>query len=87
MSLFIFCFQVTFPITVLMDLINTSKSGTGTNNVLSIPPDIRFEVRMAAYLSLVLAVPYFRDALDAVEKLQEGYNPIVLKQSQFATRR
>ena len=80
----IFFFQVTFPIVVLMDLINTSA--TGVPSTLSVPAGINTEVRIAGFLSLALSVPYFSDTLDAVEKLQEGYDPVVTKQSPDATR-
>ena len=84
MALLIFCFQTTFPIVVLMDLINTSASGVP--GILSVPAGINTEVRIAGFLSLALSVPYFSDTLDAVEKLQEGYDPVVTKQSKDATR-
>lgn len=84
MALLMFCFQISFPIVVLLDLIDSAA--TGSNNVLSIPAGISIEVRVAGFLSLVLAVPYFSDTLHAIEKLQEGYDPIVTKQSPHATR-
>lgn len=84
LALLIFCFQGTFPIVVLLDLIDCSASDV--NNVFSIPAGINIETKIAGFLSLVLAVPYFADTLDAIEKLQKGYDPVVTKQSPHATR-
>lgn len=82
-AIFFCLFQTTILGLVLSDLINISNSG----NFFSVPPDVPVQVRIAGILGIILSMPLFGDLLDAVEKLTEGYNPLLaLRQNPNATR-
>ena len=77
-----FLFQVSLASLALVDLLDASSQ----NNVMKIPAGIPTYVRVAGYLSVVLAVPLFTDLLDSVERIHEGYDTVVLKQAPHATK-
>lgn len=65
-----FVFQTTLPLLALSDLVDF----TTTLNPFRAPPDVTLAVRTAGFLTLLLAVIFFRDLLDAFERLHEGYD-------------
>ena len=75
-----FVFQTTLPLLALTDLVVNEE------NFLQVPYGVTPVVRSAGFLSLLLAVIYFRDLLDAFERLHEGYDrESALAQSPHAT--
>ncbi|KAL3910486.1 MAG: hypothetical protein SGARI_002101, partial [Bacillariaceae sp.] len=81
-GLVFFVFQVTLASLALVDLLDTSS----TNNVMKVPAGVPTYVRVAGYLSVVLAVPLFTDLLDSVERMHEGYDKVVMQQAPHATK-
>ena len=76
-----FVFQTTLPLLALTDLVELKRE-----NPLDAPYGVTRVVRTAGFLSLLLAVIYFRDLLDAFERLHEGYDrESALAQSPHAT--
>jgi hypothetical protein len=75
-----FIFQVSLASLALVDLIDP-----GSGNAFQVPADVEPYVRAAGYLSLALAVPLFTDLLDSIERIHEGYDPIVMQQAPHAT--
>lgn len=76
-----FVFQTTLPVLALTDLVDLKKQ-----NPLRVPFGVTTVVRTAGFLTLLLAVIFFRDLLDAFERLHEGYDrKSALAQSPHAT--
>ena len=76
-----FVFQITLPVLALTDLVDITKE-----NYLGAPYGVTPVVRTAGFLTLFLAVIFFRDLLDAFERLHEGYDrESALAQSPHAT--
>lgn len=78
-----FVLQTMLPILAFSDSLTLEFSNI--LDILDAPPDVNPAVRVTGTLTLFLSVIFFRDLLDAVERIHEGYHPIVLEQTPHAT--
>lgn len=79
----IFFFQVGLASLTLVDLVDSNFKA---DNPLRVPANVQGYVRIAGYMSLILAVANFGDLLDAIETFSDGYHCILREQAPHATR-